>query len=111
MHTLTLFGTPEDRIRIEGDPQAEFDLFDFEEGGFLAINDGTLLSIERDIKDAWKFNPVTVGEASSIERNEGPLDPDSEPDRVTLVNPHQAFRWALLGTHVAGPWERPESEA
>ena len=43
MHSLTLYGTAEDRIMIEGEFHEEVDTFDMEEGTYIAISDGTLL--------------------------------------------------------------------
>jgi hypothetical protein len=108
MHTLTLYGTPEDRIKIEGEFEEEVDAYDMEEGAYLAINDGTLLALAVDENGLWRIDPLTVGIGTKLEKVAATLDSETESDRVTLTNPGIPFQWALMGSSLVSPLEWPK---
>ena len=103
MPSLTIYGTPEDRIKIEGEFQEEVDAYEMEEGAFLALSDGTLMTIAIDQGGVWRIAPVSVGMETALERLVGTMDSERESDRVTVTNPKVPFRWVLLGAVLAGP--------
>jgi hypothetical protein len=108
MHSLTIYGTPEDRIMIEGEFHEEVDAYEMEEGAFLALSDGTLMTVAVDEGGVWRIAPVSIGMETALEKLEGTLDAETESDRVTVTNPKVPFRWALLGAILAGPPVWPE---
>jgi hypothetical protein len=111
MHALTLYGTPEDGIKIEGDFQEELDAFAVEEGAYLAISDGTLLTIGIDGRGVWRIGDVALGPGTTLEKVDGTLDSGKESDTVTLRNPGSTFQWVLMGSTLAGSLEGSESGA
>ena len=111
MHSLTLYGTPEDRLVIEGEFQEEMDAYGLEEGAYLAISDGTLLTLGIDEAGIWRIGAVTLGFNTALEKVDGALEALPDSDRVTLNNPEIPFRWALMGSCLVSPLEWPGTEA
>ena len=93
---VTIYGSSDDLIEIEGDIVEEFDCTDGEER-FLAFSDGTVLSVEYTNGGIWRINRVKNGGASysKVEAT----DPDDEySDKVTLGAPSlQNFYWVVCG--------------
>ena len=100
MHALIVYGTPEDQIKVEGEFNEEFSLDELEVNAYLAINDGTLLSVNRDEDSNWKFEAITLGAATEIERVEGTAKTGT--DKVSLANPQVEFQWILAGSNLVG---------
>jgi len=101
---LTIYGSSDDLIEIEGDVKEEFGHYwaGNQEGPdyhlYLAVSDGTLLRIRYDEDGVWRFTLVSAG-ASTISKDEG--TPDSGTDRVHLNG--VPIKWVLLGTEVGKP--------
>jgi hypothetical protein len=99
MYTLTITGGSDDLIEIGGDLEAEFtanDDFDAREntGGFVAVNDGTLLKVLYDKSGIWRVTLIARGE-SDFSKVEGDVESDKF-DVVTLTS-KERFRWVVQG--------------
>lgn len=103
MAELRLFGASDDLVEIEGDISEEFPaLFeDDADGGYIAVSDGTLLSVRYDGNGIWRFGLLATGRAN-FHKDEG-ADDDRHSDMVTLNLPpgEGEFRWVVLGEQKA----------
>lgn len=104
--SVTIRGSSDDLIEIEGDIVEEFNHY-FRDGEedtlYLAFSDGTALSVRYDKDGVWRFAGVAHG-SSAMEKKEG--TEDSGSDHVTLVG--DTIRWVLLGEQFA---KRPAKKA
>jgi len=100
MSTLKVSGASDDLIEIEGAITEEFSpTGDDDAIDYLAVSDGTLLSIEYAKDGCWRVHVVKTGAGTDILKTEG--DPDADyTDRVQLVN-EAPFTWVLLGHDIA----------
>ena len=96
MHAITIYGTPEDQLEVEGEFTEELSLYEFEDSAYLAFSDGTLLAVNLDEEETWRIEPITLGADTVIEKVEGTAETGT--DKVTLANPDTAFRWILIGS-------------
>jgi len=100
MHTLTIYGTPEDQIKVEGDFEEELGLYEMQDSTFLAISGGTLLSVRLDEEEVWRIDKIAVGLDTGMEKEDGTSASGS--DTIRLASPVAAFEWILMGTSLAG---------
>lgn len=101
MHTLTIYGSSDDLIEIEGDFAEEINwISDDDERAFLAVSDGTLLSALYDHDGVWRFNLIKPGVATMSKRDGIPDDEENYTDRVTLTA-EKPFTFVLHGTKLA----------
>lgn len=84
MHTLTITGGSDDLIEIGGDWTDEIGWTAAADGetGYLAISDGTLLSVRYDDDGIWRLAVITKGSAE-LSKVDGIADDDTF-DVVTL---------------------------
>jgi hypothetical protein len=92
--TITIYGASDDLIEIDGDLREEFNYYstNWEQNGFLAISDGTLLRVRYDEDGIWRFTPIVIGSAQ-IDIKQG-VDDREHSDRVTLRGEH--LTWVAL---------------
>lgn len=101
---LTIHGSSDDLIEIQGDVKEEFNHYwgRDQEGPdyhlYLGASDGTLLRVRYDEDGVWRFTLVAAG-ASTFSKAEG--TPDSGTDRVQLLG--VPIKWVVLGTEVGKP--------
>lgn len=96
MQTITIYGTSDDLIEIEGAIREEFSALDAENAK-LAFGDGTVLSVKYDDDGCWRINRIIEGTAK-YEKMEA-TDPDGDyTDRVTLTGD---VKWVLYGKELA----------
>jgi len=102
MHKLTITGASDDLIEIGGDFSEEIGWYhnDDDEPGYLAVSDGTMLSVSYDKDGIWRFALVSRGRAQ-IAKVEGIADADTN-DVVTLTC-DEPFKHVLFGTKMARP--------
>ena len=94
MSTVTVYGSSDDLIEIEGDIQEEFGWQSRgEESRFIAFSDGTVLECKYD--GFWRFTLRSRGTASMTKVEATDVDTDYS-DRVTLTGD---VRWAVVGEH------------
>jgi len=100
MHALTIYGTPEDQIKLEGELNDELGTYEFQESTYLACSEGTLLSVSLDEEETWRIETITVGAHTRIEKVEGTVETGT--DKLSLTNPVVAFQWILVGSSLVG---------
>ena len=95
---ITIYGSSDDLIELEGAVEAEFYCYaaDEEEPTYLAFSDGTLISAHYGDLGIWRFSLVVEGLAS-FKKEEG-VDDDFHSDKITLDGP---ITWAILGSELA----------
>lgn len=100
MHTLTITGGSDDLIEIGGDFSEEIGWYHDKENepGYLAVSDGTLLSVRYFDDGIWRFTVVRKGRAV-VAKVEGSVDEDTN-DVVTLSS-EEPFKHVLFGTDLA----------
>jgi hypothetical protein len=101
MTTLTLQCTDEDQVALEGDFIAELNIPETDEGIFLAISDGTLLSLDLAPSSTWGFEILQLGPGTLPDLQNGNDLPGCPAPRLTLRNPGTPFQWAVLGLDLA----------
>lgn len=94
MPTVTLYGSSDDLIELDGDVYEEFNYRDAEGGDLVAFSDGTLLSIKYDSSGTWRITPVVKGTAELAITQAAAGDDDDYTDRATLTGD---IRWATHG--------------
>lgn len=94
--TVTVYGSSDDLIEIEGDIREEF-YAPTEGPAMLGFSDGTLLSIEYNSDGVWKITRRDRGHSTklSIDYAEGP-DTDNYSDRATI---DADIKWVVMGTN------------
>ena len=93
---ITIYGSSDDLIEIEGDIDEEFTYPD--KPTRLGFSDGTVLSIVYDQRGTWRIAPVVAGSAK-LNIVVAPVDDtDNYSDRATLQGD---ISWVLCGTSYA----------
>jgi hypothetical protein len=94
---LTVYGSSDDLIEVEGDVEEEFT---YRGDGFLAFSDGTLLSVTYDDNGVWRFLPLSNGVSERV------IDPalgvdghrdDYRPAYSDIVTMQGDFVWVVYG--------------
>lgn len=91
MKKIMVYGASDDLIEVEGDICEEFD--GSEGVTYLAVSDGTVLSIEYGGKGMWTIRQIVAGTASFSKHDATDVD-DDYSDRVTLEGD---IRWLVCG--------------
>jgi hypothetical protein len=73
MHGLTIYGTPEDQIKFEGELNEE---------------------------EIGRIETVTLGADTVLGKRDATVDTGT--DKVNLTNPVVAFHWILMGSSLVG---------
>ena len=101
--SVTIYGSSDDLIEVEGDITEEFSYpLSAEEGNgaLLVFSEGTVLRVRYDDNGVWRINVVTTG-TNFVGHVQAPEDDeDNYSDRVTLSGP-SPLRWVVLGTEIA----------
>ena len=98
MGELTIYGSSDDLIEIDGDITEEFSVpYDYNDAptGYVAISDGTMLQYRYDNGGIWRFSLDTLGEGTVLSKAEGTSEPDTGTDTVTLKRDGK-FLWVAL---------------
>lgn len=96
---ITVYGSSDDLIEIEGDIVEEFG-GPWDEETYLGFSDGTLLSIEYTDSGIWRINRLKEGSAS-YSKVEGTSSDDDYTDKVTLAeNGLSKISWVVQGNLV-----------
>lgn len=91
-YKLIISGASDDLIEIEGDIREEW--YSYEKPKqYIAVSDGTLLSIEYDNDGIWRVHKIFGGQAS-LAKEEGDTEKDTF-DIVTLTS-DVPFKWVCL---------------
>lgn len=96
--TVTVYGSSDDLIEVEGDLTGEFytlqRIGDDGNGSLLAFSDGTVLRIAYGDGGVWRITPVQVrnGDVEIVQCPEG--DEDNYSDRATLLGD---IKWVVIG--------------
>lgn len=99
MIEIKITGASDDLIEIEGDISEEFNWItnDSDERRFIAVSDGTLLSVRYDADGIWRFDLVANGSAE-YSKSEGSVARDTN-DVITLRAPvGDRLQWVVFGT-------------
>ena len=95
---ITIYGASDDLIEIEGDIEEEFNwIAEDDEKRYIAVSDGTLLSVRYDQDGIWRLNRLMSG-SSKFEKEEGDIEKDT-PDKVTLSDVE--IKWIVFGEQTA----------
>lgn len=97
MKTVTISGASDDLINLGGDMREEFSPEDAEEGGKLAFNDGTVLSVKYDSAGCWRVNRIHEGSAAYEKKEADGPDTSNYTDTVTLKGD---LKWCVLGNQM-----------
>lgn len=92
---ITVRGSSDDLIEIEGDIVEEFNWYSSEDPDderVLAFSDGTLLRVAYDKDGLWHFNRLMAGSAV-LEKIEG----DVEADRGDVIHLTGDIKWVTFG--------------
>ena len=94
---LTVYGSSDDLIEIDGDISEEFV---YRGDGFLAFSDGTLLAVEYSDTGMWRFGPLNHGTAvysnDPATEDEGHR-PNYLPSYSDVVTLQGDFMWVVYG--------------
>lgn len=94
---VTVYGSSDDLIEVEGDVLEEFYL-PTEGDSLLAFSTGVVLRIDYTEDGVWRITPLAGGSDVTLTPAEGP-DSDNYSDRAELVGP---VGWVVLGS----AWKR-----
>jgi hypothetical protein len=97
MASITIYGSSDDLIEIEGDIREEF-CVDGDDSFLLGISDGTLLNATYDREGMWRINRLKEGSAG-YDKVEGKDPDDDYTDQVTLTG--DDIEWVIGGSHWA----------
>jgi hypothetical protein len=92
--TVTIYGTSDDLIEVEGDIQAEC----IGDQALLAFSDGTVLSVVYNSDGVWSISRLSGGTAQMTHTPADGADSDNYSDRVTLTGD---IRWCVFGDEIA----------
>jgi hypothetical protein len=90
--SVTVYGSSDDLIEIEGDITEEFEAHDGE-GDFLVFSDGTVLSIVYADPGIWRINNAVKGN-KKYEKVEATNADDDYSDKVTIPD---NIAWVVCG--------------
>lgn len=94
---LTVYGSSDDLIEVEGDVREEFYVSQNDDGDYLAFSSGVVLRIHYTNAGVWRITPVAG--ASRVTIDHAPEDDeDNYSDRATL---HESASWVVHGIHWA----------
>ncbi len=97
MATVTVYGSSDDLIEIDGDVREEFGVPSYNDPtALLAFSDGTVLRITYTADGFWRITPVVV--ASEYELRQATDEDTDYSDRATLRGD---ITWVVLGTEIA----------
>jgi hypothetical protein len=92
--SLTVYGSSDDLIEIEGDISEEFTYArEDRDGDLLAFSDGTLLRIEYCETGIWRIAPVVGGPQLTIEQATESDDANYSDRAILSASP----RWVVQG--------------
>ena len=95
--TITVYGSSDDMIEIEGDLREEFYYRDTDNpGNYIAFSNGTVLSIRYDDDGNWRIAPEHHGPGSVAIAQVVPGG-DACSDIATVTGD---IWWAVFGTHI-----------
>lgn len=101
--SVTVYGSSDDLIEVEGDLNEEFSLVDHhDEGDLLGFSEGTVLRITYPPSGVWRITLVHQGRAH-VQVTQAPEDNDANySDRAELVladyDTVTPIAWVLHGT-------------
>lgn len=78
MNTVTIYGSSDDLIEVEGDISEEFG----HDNGFLFFDDGTIVQVEYNNGGVWRIN-IIEGPAK-IKSHQQPCGPEEYSEKMTL---------------------------
>ncbi len=95
--TVTVYGSSDDLIEIDGDISEEFSVPAYNNPtALLAFSDGTVLRITYTPDGLWRITPVTV--AGEYVLHQATDEATAYSDRATLSGD---ITWVVLGTEIA----------
>lgn len=93
--SVTIYGSSDDLIEVEGDVREEFNALSYGcsgDGGYIATSSGVLVRIDYSESGVWRIAPVS-GEASVVQAPED--DEDNYSDVCTIEGD---IKWVVLGS-------------
>lgn len=94
---VEIYGAGDDLIEIEGDIREEFDSYQPANGYtcYVAISDGTLLSVNYDDDGFWRLHILVKGADSEIEKEEVDYsEENSYSDIIKIETP--SIEWIVF---------------
>lgn len=91
--TITVYGSSDDLIEVEGDISEEFNppFNEDDTPSLLAFSDGTVLSVDFGNEGIWRIEHVTEGSAG-VEIDKNPPDDGDRYSDVATVDDAASFR-------------------
>lgn len=108
MSAVTVYGSSDDLIEIDGDIYEEFNAESNDVPTLLAFSDGTVLRVHYGETGVWRITPVATGSATLQITQEPEDDDDNYTDRATLTG---EISWIVAGTEIAKAKVQRESGA
>lgn len=97
MSKITITGASDDLIEIDGDISEEFMYYpDDEKNCYLAVSDGTLITVRYDEDGIWRFDVIVRG-AARVGKVTGDVTQDTNDviDLELIVGGQ--FNWVIIG--------------
>lgn len=89
---VTVYGSSDDIVEVEGDVEEEFTLID--KTGYLALSDGSVFSIEYTREGIWRIHSVANPSVHTIESAVTGGE-DGYSDRLVI---DRVIDWVVFGT-------------
>jgi hypothetical protein len=93
---ITVYGSSDDLIEVEGALEEEFTYHDRERGDLLAFSNGVVVRVYFDTDGVWRVVPIARADLLTIAQAPAD-DPDNYTDRATLTEP---ATWVVHGTAI-----------
>lgn len=95
---VTIYGTSDDLIEIEGDIREEFYHIGDEDGPtYFAFSDGTVISVSYTFEGIWRIFPVVLGTGVLNIKQAVSSESDDYSDRAELTGD---IRWLVVGNRI-----------
>lgn len=94
---ISIYGASDDLIECEGDIVEEWNTY--EGHNWIAVSDGTLLSVKYDADGFWRINVLHHGSATAEKSDATSVD-DDYSDIVTLTGDIEWVAWLSTGPAV-----------
>lgn len=94
MSKVTIYGSSDDLIELDGDIREEFLCYGDDEGNYLAFSDGTVLHIVYNEDGIWRITPTAKGSSKMTKEEAVSSEDNNYSDRVTLEGD---VRWCVHG--------------
>lgn len=103
MNTVTIYGSSDDVIALDGAIREEIDVSGDADGRhYLAFSDGSIISIiYTDEGDGiWRVTPVRIADGATFTNTQAPLDDETVYSDVATLTSDGPFHAVVCGKHL-----------